>query len=76
MADVWADGLMSYDRTGKRIPRLATELEVSDDGKTYTFKLRKGVKWSDGKPFTRPTRGLHAEATSPSSTPISASSCR
>jgi hypothetical protein len=24
-ADVWADGLMSYDREGKRIPRLATE---------------------------------------------------
>jgi peptide/nickel transport system substrate-binding protein len=52
MADVWADGLMSYDRTGKRIPRLATEWLVSDDGKTYTFKLRKGVKWSDGQPFS------------------------
>ncbi|MES3000661.1 MAG: ABC transporter substrate-binding protein [Pseudomonadota bacterium] len=52
MADVWADGLMSYDRTGKRIPRLATEWNVSPDGKVYTFKLRQGVKWSDGKPFT------------------------
>jgi peptide/nickel transport system substrate-binding protein len=52
MADVWADGLMSYDRNGKRIPRLATEWNVSLDGKTYTFKLRKGVKWSDGQPFT------------------------
>lgn len=52
IADVWADGLMTYDRTGKRLPRLATEWTVSDDGKTYVFRLRKGVKWSDGQPFT------------------------
>ncbi|MFX5718429.1 ABC transporter substrate-binding protein, partial [Acinetobacter baumannii] len=35
-----------------RIPRLATSWTVSDDGRTYTFNLREGVKWSDGKPFT------------------------
>lgn len=52
MADVWADGLMTYDRTGKRLPRLATEWKVSPDGKVYTFKLRPNVKWSDGQPFT------------------------
>ena len=51
-ADVWADGLMTYDREGKRLPRLATQWEVSDDGLAYTFTLREGVKWSDGKPFT------------------------
>ncbi|MDE1992380.1 MAG: hypothetical protein KGI75_07735 [Rhizobiaceae bacterium] len=51
-ADVWADGLMAYDRDGKRLPRLATSWETSNDGKTYTFKLRPGVKWSDGQPFT------------------------
>jgi peptide/nickel transport system substrate-binding protein len=51
-ADVWADGLMTYDREGKRLPRLATSWEASEDGKTYTFKLREGVKWSDGQPFT------------------------
>ena len=51
-ADVWADGLMTYDREGKRLPRLATEWETSEDGKTYTFKLRDGVKWSDGEPFS------------------------
>ncbi len=52
IADVWADGLMTYDRNGKRLPRLATEWTVSPDGKVYTFKLRQGVKWSDGQPFT------------------------
>ncbi|MGF9762381.1 ABC transporter substrate-binding protein [Microvirga sp. 0TCS3.31] len=51
-ADVWADGLMTYDKEGKRLPRLATRWETSPDGKTYTFTLRDGVKWSDGKPFT------------------------
>ncbi|MCL4697011.1 MAG: hypothetical protein KJ023_08170, partial [Burkholderiaceae bacterium] len=52
IADVWADGLMTYDRHGKRLPRLATEWSVSPDGKVYSFKLRQGVKWSDGQPFT------------------------
>lgn len=52
IADVWADGLMTYDRNGKRLPRLATEWTISPDGKVYTFKLRQGVKWSDGQPFS------------------------
>lgn len=52
MADVWADGLMTYDRVGNRVPRIATEWTVSPDGLVYTFKLRQGVKWSDGQPFT------------------------
>lgn len=51
-ADVWADGLMTYDRDGKRLPRLATEWTTSEDGKTYTFKIRENVKWSDGQPFS------------------------
>jgi peptide/nickel transport system substrate-binding protein len=52
VADVWADGLMTYDRDAHRIPRLAESWEVSSNGLTYTFRIRSGVKWSDGQPFT------------------------
>ena len=34
------------------IPGLAESWEGSDDGLTYTYKLRDGLKWSDGEPLT------------------------
>ncbi|WP_319520570.1 ABC transporter substrate-binding protein [uncultured Martelella sp.] len=36
----------------KIVPSLAEDVTVSDDATTYTFKLRDGLKWSDGEPFT------------------------
>lgn len=34
------------------VPNVAESYEASDDATTYTFHLRKGLKWSDGEPFT------------------------
>ncbi|MBI2609234.1 MAG: ABC transporter substrate-binding protein [Deltaproteobacteria bacterium] len=47
------EGLTSQDGlTGKIKPALAHSWEYSKDGLTWTFHLRKDVKWFDGKPFT------------------------
>ncbi|MFF4607116.1 ABC transporter substrate-binding protein [Streptomyces sp. NPDC001339] len=47
------DGLLAHDAGMKLKPALAAGLpKVSDDGTTYTYTLREGVRFSDGKPFT------------------------
>ncbi|MFC0219394.1 ABC transporter substrate-binding protein [Pseudochelatococcus lubricantis] len=46
------EGLLDYDFDLKPIPQLAVAWEVSEDGLRYTFRLRQGVKWHDGKDFT------------------------
>jgi len=46
------EGLLRYSPKLEPLPGLAERWNVSEDGKTYTFKLRKGVTWHDGKPFT------------------------
>ncbi|MEV4421736.1 ABC transporter substrate-binding protein [Patulibacter sp. NPDC049589] len=45
------DGLVSVDAKGKFYPWLADSWKISPDGKTYTFKLKQGVKFTDGTPF-------------------------
>ena len=39
------DGLLENDEYGNLVPSLAEDWSVSQDGLTYTYKLRKGVKW-------------------------------
>ena len=46
------EGLLEYDFSLKPIPGLAESWTVSPDGKTVAFKLQRGVKWHDGKPFS------------------------
>jgi peptide/nickel transport system substrate-binding protein len=50
--------LITADQNGTPIPDLATEIPtlrnggISADGKTYTYHLRRGVRWHDGAPFS------------------------
>jgi peptide/nickel transport system substrate-binding protein len=44
--------LVDLDAAGQPVGVLAESWESSKDGKTITFRLRKGVSWHDGKPFT------------------------
>jgi peptide/nickel transport system substrate-binding protein len=59
--DVWVtfwgrltyEGLVRWGPMAREVlPNLAVRWEVSDAGRSYTFWLRKGVRWSDGHPFT------------------------
>ena len=48
-------GLYTYNANGECVPALADEenpYEVSEDGLTYTFNLKKDLNWSDGSPLT------------------------
>ncbi len=52
------EGLLGVDPDGNYFPQLASAVPsmqnggVSADGKTITYKLREGIKWSDGQPLT------------------------
>ena len=48
----FGDGLYAYNVKSKLKPAIAKSMKVSDDGKTYTFEIRKNVKWSNGDPVT------------------------
>lgn len=45
------EGLTRIGSKGEVLPALAESWDISDDGKTYTFKLRQGVKFHDGTAF-------------------------
>lgn len=46
------EGLVKVDQTGEIVPLLATDWQVSDDGRTYDFQLAEGVTFSNGDEFT------------------------
>ncbi|HBI6909709.1 TPA: peptide ABC transporter [Clostridium perfringens] len=46
------DGLISNNEKGEPVPNVAENYEVSEDGKTYTFKLNKGIKFTNGQELT------------------------
>ena len=46
------EGLTRFDKDNNIVGGLAETWDVSEDGKTYTFHLRDGLKWSDGSALT------------------------
>src|SRR5262245_1836790 len=56
------DGLLYFDPPTKELKsQLAESWQVSPDGKQYTLKLRKGVKWHDGTEVTAEAVALNFE---------------
>lgn len=50
---IWSGGLLEQDATTFEYRGdMASEWIVSPDGRTFTFKLKDGLKWSDGQPIT------------------------
>lgn len=46
------EGLTRLDSNQKALPVLSDQWTVSDDGLTWNFHMRDGIRWQDGKPFT------------------------
>src|SRR4029079_12645871 len=53
LASLLFDGLLSSDTDGNLIPLVAQDLPTfADDGLTITYKVRPGIKWTDGQDLT------------------------
>lgn len=46
------EGLYRFDDDSTPIPGLAEKVDISEDGLTYHFTLKEGLKWSNGEPIT------------------------
>ena len=64
-----ARGLTKINSDGTVTPLLAESWEASPDGNTYTFKLRKGVKFHDGEPFDANAVKFSSSARAPKRAP-------
>jgi peptide/nickel transport system substrate-binding protein/oligopeptide transport system substrate-binding protein len=52
VADLFSESLVRMNRDFEIIPGVADSWEGSEDGMTWTFKLREGLTWTDGNPLT------------------------
>lgn len=52
VGDLVFTGLLSNDEKGNYIPSVAESWEISEDEKTYTFKIKEGIKFTNGEPLT------------------------
>ncbi|MDR1068154.1 MAG: ABC transporter substrate-binding protein [Clostridiales Family XIII bacterium] len=52
VASITQEGLVAVSNEGQLVPGLAESWEASEDGTTWTFKLRKDAKFHDGSPVT------------------------
>lgn len=52
ISDLFQDTLIDLDKDFNVIPASAESWSVSEDGLTWTFKLKEGLMWSDGTPLT------------------------